>query len=343
MPTCSISTPDGEVGFVQGPNDHSILQAALASGVAFPYECSSGGCGSCRFTPVAGEFEVLWEEAPGLTRRDRRKGVQLACQTRALTDAQIDFRPDESCRPRIPPVRTVVRLSSRRPITRDITEYRLEAVDPGDRSGVRFLPGQYSVLENPSGVRRCYSMSNIADDAGVWEFQIKEVPGGEFTGWISTAGEGAELILEGPYGMAFLRPEAERDILCVAGGSGLSPMVSIVRGVAREAALSERRVHLFHGGRTPADLCPPEEIADTGLGERLRYTAVVSDVDSPQSGGWLGATGFVHEAVLETLGEEIRDMEIYFAGPPPMTEAMQRALMIDLKVPFAQIHFDRFF
>ncbi len=340
MSTHTVSTPDGGVSFEQREEHHSLLQAALAAGVGFPYECSSGGCGSCRYTPVEGDVEVLWEDAPGLTRRDRRKGVQLACQSRARGDVTIEFRPDEACRPRVPPRRRAVRMTARRPITRDITEYRFESAEPEAAS---FLAGQYAVLENPRGTRRCYSMSNTANDQGVWEFQIKEVPGGEFSGWITAAPEGTPLVLDGPYGMAYLRVEPDRDILCVAGGSGLSPMISVARGVAADPNLTGRRVYLFHGGRTPDDVCPPGEIDGIGLGPRLEYTGVVSDVDSPLSAGWQGPTGFVHEAVVAALGDRIGDMEVYFAGPPPMTEAMQRALMIDLRVPFGQIHFDRFF
>jgi toluene monooxygenase electron transfer component len=51
----------------------------------------------------------------------------------------------------------------------------------------------------------------------------------------------------------------------------------------------------------------------------------------------------VHELVEKTLGDDMPNYEFYFCGPPPMTEAVQRMLMIDYKVPFEQIHFDRFF
>jgi toluene monooxygenase electron transfer component len=52
----------------------TLLRAALRAGLSFPYECNSGGCGSCKFELIAGDIDVLWPDAPGLTARDKRKG-----------------------------------------------------------------------------------------------------------------------------------------------------------------------------------------------------------------------------------------------------------------------------
>ncbi|MGS0756713.1 hypothetical protein ACVBEH_20020 [Roseateles sp. GG27B] len=57
----------------------------------------------------------------------------------------------------------------------------------------------------------------------------------------------------------------------------------------------------------------------------------------------LAETGFVHELVRRTFGDAMPDHEFYFAGPPPMTQGLQEMLMLGHRVPFGQIHFDRFF
>ena len=323
--------------FEQGVDDPSLLHAALRAGIAFPYECSSGGCGSCRFKPVTGAVKTLWEDAPGLTARDSRNGYRLACQTRALSDLTIDVREDTGCKPVVPPRRVNAAVEDRRDLTRDIAEFRLRSKEPAS-----FRPGQYVLLEH-GGLRRCYSMSNTANDEGVWEFMIKRVPGGAFSSWLFDDAPGPSVTLDGPYGMAYLREDSERDVLCVAGGSGLSPMVSIARGIAEEAAFEGRALRFFYGGRTSADVCGEQELLALGLGSRLRFTAVVSDVDAAATNGWSGPTGLVHESVADDIGVAAREMEVYFAGPPPMAEAMQRLLMLDLQVPFEQVHFDRFF
>ena len=58
---------------------------------------------------------------------------------------------------------------------------------------------------------------------------------------------------------------------------------------------------------------------------------------------WNGATGFVHEAACSFLADRLAEIEWYCAGPPPMTQALQPALVLDHGVPVTQIHFDRFF
>lgn len=339
MSSRRIHVRDGDLWFEQQDDDYSLLQAALRAGVGLPYECSSGGCGSCRFTPGSGRLDVLWNDAPGLSRRDRRKGFQLACQSRATTDLEIDVHLDPSYQPAIRPEQSTIELSTVRQLTRDIREFSFT----GGRSA-RFLPGQYAVLENPGGTRRCYSMSNTPNEDGTWDFQIKLSPGGRFTEPLFGSSPGLSLILDGPYGLAHYRPDSPRDVLCIAGGSGISPMISIARAIADDAGDIKRRVHFFYGGRTAADICGEDELAAlAGLRDPVSFTPVVSEPDDPLSAGWDGAVGFVHEAVSRQIGTDAQAMEIYFAGPPPMAEAVQRVLMIDLKVPFEQIHFDRFF
>src|SRR5260221_10563636 len=97
---------------------------------------------------------------------------------------------------------------------------------------------------------RAYSMSNTPNGEGAWEFYIKQIPGGEFTGALfNKTVAGASLELEGPYGMAYLRRASDRPVLCIAGGSGVSPMLSIARMHARDH--SARPLHFYIGGGAP--------------------------------------------------------------------------------------------
>jgi toluene monooxygenase electron transfer component len=57
---------------------------------------------------------------------------------------------------------------------------------------------------------------------------------------------------------------------------------------------------------------------------------------------WSGAVGYLHEVALERFGEQLPQMEIYFAGPPAMATAVQR-MLVDAKVPQGQVHFDQFY
>ena len=80
-----------------------------------------------------------------------------------------------------------------------------------------------------------------------------------------------------------------------------------------------------------------------GFGERIVYHPAISMPELDPRGEWQGARCFVHELVPQVLGGALADFEYYMAGPPPMVEAAQKLLVADHKVPFQQIHYDRFF
>jgi len=337
MPIVQIHNSDAS--FEQTETHDSILRAGLAAGHGLSYECNSGGCGSCKFELIEGEVEELWPDAPGLTTRDLKKGRKLACQCRAKSDLVISMRTDESFRPSILPQRFQVTLESRRELTPDITEFRFHGPTPA-----RFLPGQYAMLSlsNASGPR-AYSMSNLANAEGIWEFWIRKKPGGRVTEPLFTLlAPGDQVTLQGPYGLAFLQAAVPRDVLCIAGGSGISPVLSIARGMLSDPTMAERKLHFFFGGRPPADICGLAELqALPGFAERASFHAAISE---PREGdGWDGAVGFIHEILAKVLGGTLRDFECYLAGPPPMVQATTRMLLLEQGVPAEQVHFDRFF
>lgn len=332
-----INSKDGST-FVQQASD-TILRAALRAGHGLSYECNSGGCGGCKFELQSGEIETLWAEAPGLTERDRRRGRHLACQCRALGDIRISAACADEYVPQLPPKRQRARLVGVTDITHDIREFRFESTLAAD-----FLPGQYAMLDLPGVTgERAYSMSNIANPDRHWHFQIRRVPNGQGTERLfDHLALGDEIGLDGPYGVAYLRTDSPRDLVCVAGGSGLAPMVSIARGAATAGLLKDGHLYFFYGARTVRDVCGESLLWDLpGFGERIHFIPVVS---SPQAGEtWSGATGYVHEQLAGALSAPMASYEFYFAGPPPMTQALQELLMLNHQVPFSQIHFDRFF
>lgn len=332
-----LNETDGSA-FVQSAED-TILRAALRAGLGPSYECNSGGCGGCKFELLDGEVETLWENAPGLSERDRRRGRRLACQCRARGAARIRMAAADEYRPVVPPRRQSARLQATRDITHDIREFVFQAENAAD-----FLPGQYAMLDLP-GVTgsRAYSMSNTANARREWHFQIRRVPAGEGTQVLFEGLKaGDEIGLDGPYGVAYLRRESPRDIVCVAGGSGLAPMLSIARGAIAAGLLADRRLYFFYGARTPADVCGEDMLRAEGVvGEKIAYIPVVSQPGTSEA--WSGATGFVHEALAQRLPQPLASYEFYFAGPAPMTQSLQELLMLEHQLPFGQIHFDRFF
>lgn len=336
MPDFHIQLEDG-TAFTCGAHD-TLTRAGLRAGLAMPYECNAGGCGTCRYELLSGEVEDMYPAAPALTERDRRKGRRLGCQSVPRSDltVRINLEPCAVAAPM--PRRLQATLTGTSEITHDIREFRFRLDQPA-----HFLPGQYALLEIPSVDRpRAYSMSNIADGGNEWHFQIRRVPQGKGTEALFERFEqGARLVIDGPFGNAFLRDDVARDIVCVAGGSGLSPMLSIARGMAASSALAQRRLRFFMGGRTDADIGGEMELrALAGFGSSITFHPAVS-MPEPQS-LWTGAVGFAHDVALAAVGDRPADHEWYFAGPPPMVMAVESSLR-NAGVPQQQLHFDRYF
>jgi len=319
----------------------TILRGALRAGLSLPYECNSGGCGSCKFELLEGEVKDLWETAPGLSERDLKKGRKLTCQCIPTEDCSVKLRMSKEEMPENKPVKSKATLYKINQLTDDMAEFCFKT-----EHAANFQAGQFALLDFP-GVTgsRGYSMNNLPNDNNEWHFIIKKMPGGSATGKLFEDYKvGDEIVIDGPFGLAYLRPEIERDIVCVGGGSGLSPEMSIVKAASKDPRYADRNIYLFYGGRTPKDICPPALIeADEDMKKHVKNYNAVSDVDAAKEQGWTGAVGFIHELLGDTLGDKLPNHEFYFCGPPPMTDALTRMLINDYKVPMEQIHYDRFY
>jgi toluene monooxygenase electron transfer component len=334
MPRISIQSGQETVTIECGL-DETLLLAGLRAGIGLPYQCCSGICGSCRFEIAAGEVQSQWLDAPGLSPRDRRLHRQLACQSRPLSDCAIRMRLDDRYIPAIKPRRMAGVLCSVETITRDI---RRVVVSTACRA--EFLAGQFVLFHLPDvALPRAYSMSNTPNGEGAWEFYIKQIPGGEFTeALFNKTAVGASLELEGPYGMAYLRSASDRPVLCAAGGSGISPMLSIARALARDR--STRPLSFYIGGRAPGDVSALLPIAEAACGAcTFHLGAAVSD--AVPAADWNGEIGLIHALVERDLAARLKDFDIYLAGPPPMVQACL-SMLSRREVAADRVHYDAY-
>ena len=79
-----------------------------------------------------------------------------------------------------------------------------------------------------------------------------------------------------------------------------------------------------------------------GYGDRIFYHPVVSAPDTDDEARWTGRVGFLSDVAREMFADCLAQFEIYFAGPPAMAEATLR-MLVDMKVPPDQIHYDQFY
>ena len=344
MPAFAITIAGSEASF-SCHDDDTLLRAGLRAGLGISYDCNVGACGSCKITIVEGEFEVLRPDAPGLSARDVRKGRQLACQCRPKSDCTLNIRLHDALAPPIVPKMLTAELVAKRPITHDMIAFEFATREPAE-----FLPGQYALISVP-GVPspRPYSMSNLANGEGRWSFAIRRVPDGQATAFLfDELTLGQRIALDGPYGNAYLRPPSDRDIVCIAGGSGLAPMMSIAKGAAMDAAW-KGRTHFFYGARTGEDLLPAGLFDDAiSAHDRFHLNMAVSEADTGNGTYKADFEGLVHEMADQFMcdapsGAGWDNSEIYLAGPPPMIDAAVQLIALERKADISRIRYDRFF
>ena len=335
----TIRIAGSEQHYACEPGD-TLLRAGLRAGIGLSYECNAGSCGTCKVDLLSGELDDLYPQAPGIKQRDRDRGRRLACQSVPRGDCTIKTRVADLYTPKHQPRRMAARLEATRDITHDIREFSFST-----DAAAHFLAGQYAMLCLPGApTPRAYSMSNTSNGDRLWQFMVRRTPTGVVSNALFDLPTGIEVELDGPFGLAYLREDSERDIVCIAGGSGIAPMVSILDAAAEHEHVRHLGAWLFYGGRGPKDVPAISQVLKSHhLESRLEWHPVVSVPALAEGTDWNGEFGFVHELLPRKLPRPLPEYEYYFAGPPPMIEATIRLLVAENKVPQSQLHFDRFF
>lgn len=305
-----------------------LLDALRDAQVPVSYSCEAGRCGTCRCRVLQGE--VIDSGRPQQNPLDVGEGCVLACQTFLTQSCAIEIpEPDEVV---VHPARIVkATVQAVETLTHDIRRVLLQPAKP-----IGFSPGQYAQLQFTPEHVRPYSMAGVPGD-GTLEFHVRVVPEGRVSGYVAQRLKpGDSVRVSGPLGTAYLRRRHEGPMLCVAGGTGLAPILSIVRGALAEGLRNP--VHLYFGVRSPRDLYGLDWLAD--LQRRhpaLQLHVVVASGGDPRE----QRCGPVTEAIEQDL-QDLQGWRAYLCGSPPMVEAAA-ALARRKGLEPARIHADAFY
>ncbi|MGV3628594.1 MAG: 2Fe-2S iron-sulfur cluster-binding protein [Betaproteobacteria bacterium] len=323
-----------------------ILYGGLADGINLPYECGSGTCGTCKARVTAGQIDDLWPEAPG-RKYLKQPGEFLMCQCTARGDISLEvtnfvYTADPgACRPLSG--RGVVR--NPRLLTRDVIAFSIELTESCD-----FDAGQFMVVQVPgvSGYRG-YSMVNFERGAKRLDFLVKKKPGGGASEWLFKGGiESQSVEWFGPLGAATFFPALAKNLLLIAGGSGIAGMMSILSRACQEHYFDQYRGHVFFGVRGMKDAFFLQELAQfqSEFPQKLAVTIALSDEVAPVGvsdyPGLMFDRGFVHEVAARHMKGKYQNMRAYLAGPPPAVDAAIRVLLLEAKLTADNIRYDKF-
>ncbi|MDO5603660.1 MAG: FAD-binding oxidoreductase [Paracoccus sp. (in: a-proteobacteria)] len=229
-----------------------------------------------------------------------------------------------------------------------ITSFYLAATDDAPLWPAR--PGQYLTLRipGPAGpVLRTYSISNPVDAGDVYRISVKReagangAPDGVGSVWLhDNLHEGDEIEVAAPRGAFFLDEDSTRPVLLLAGGVGLTPLLSMLHRLAAEGERPVWMVHASENGAVQALRGEMVELA-AASGGRIRYTGVLRNPgDGDHAAGIVDAQGVVDRPLLQRL-LPLDDYQVYLCGPQPFMVAMWR-LLTDMGIAPERIAYEFF-
>lgn len=317
----------------------TVLNGAVRSNIDFPHSCKAGGCGACKCKLLSGKVKELTDKSYLLSKEEIANNFILGCQSIPKSHVEIALPVNTT---RLSTIKG--EITKQTPLTHDISEITLTLESP-----LHYLAGQYAELSpaDSSLPARSYSFAHACPDseseAGTKEisFFVRAVPNGKMSNWLLSENSlHATLLVKGTFGEFYLR-ESPKPMVCIAGGSGLAPLISIL-----EEALNQQKKTLSHqrdvllllGARTQRDLYYQEQIdlIKSQWSGSFKFQAVLSD--EPADSGWQGLRGFVTDHISKELATEA---EGYFCGPPPMIDAAIKQ-MASYGVSSEHIFFDKF-
>ena len=238
------------------------------------------------------------------------------------------------------PWKGVLRIKSIFDETPTVKTFRLMEAS-GASIPFTFLPGQYaSIVSEIDGqkVRRSYTISSSPTQRDYIELTIKrEEFGLESRHMHDHARTGDLLEITAPVGNFFFTGAEAKGIVLIAGGVGVTPMMSVLRDLTDRSY--EHEIHFIHAAKTPADLIFREEVLYLASRHpKVHVTAIVSEA---QGTDWTGHVGHLTPEIIAECVPDIEQRRIHLCGPAPMMDAVKYALT-QLKVPPEQVKTEDF-
>jgi Na+-transporting NADH:ubiquinone oxidoreductase subunit F len=313
----------------------SLLAGLAGNGVFIPSACGGNArCGYCKIRVASPQEAPTQPELALLSEQEKMSGIRLACQTKPGKDIAIEI-PEELFSVK----RFSGKVARKVMLTYDILGLRIDLSNPAT---IEFKAGQYLQLKSmpyqgKAAVLRDFSIASPPSQKKSIELMIRKIPNGIFTPWaFETLKEGDSISFSGPYGK-FGPSEGESPMLCIAGGSGMAPLWSILRDLREKK--SNRRILYFFGALTQKDLFLIDELKKMEK-ELPAFTFIPALSNEPADSSWTGERGLITEVAARHI-TDCPDFEAYLCGSPGMIKACM-ALLKKCGIADERILFDKF-
>jgi stearoyl-CoA 9-desaturase NADPH oxidoreductase len=203
-----------------------------------------------------------------------------------------------------------------------------------------YRAGSFVTLQLPIEGRvlqRSYSLSSAPSEPGSIAFTVKRVPGGLVSNWISDhVRVGDVLSLSAPAGRFVLPRELPPKLVMISAGSGITPVMSMLRQLLAERAATQ--IVFLHFARTPRDLIFHDELVRLASDQpNVQLAFCVERADE----SWTAARGRFSLELLASVAPEFRELPIYLCGPSGFMRGVTQALA-QAEADLSKLRYERF-
>jgi Na+-transporting NADH:ubiquinone oxidoreductase subunit F len=353
-----------------------LLNVLADQGIFVSSACGGGGtCAQCKVQVYSGGGDILPTERGHINNREAREGWRLSCQVAVKQNMTIDV-PEEA----LETSKWECTVRSNRNVATFIKELVLELPTGED---VNFKSGGFIQIEVPphelkystfdieeeyhadwdkynlwrfasnvtEPVYRAYSMANYPGEKGIIMLNVRvatpppraaeDVPPGKVSSYIFNLKPGDKCTISGPYGEFFIK-ETEAEMVYIGGGAGMAPLRSHIYELFKNMN-TQRKVSYWYGARSMREMFYEDEFEQLAT-DNDNFSLHVALSDPLPEDNWTGATGFIHQVLLDDYLKDHpapEDCEYYICGPPMMLQAA-RKMLDDLGVESENIAYDDF-
>lgn len=296
MNDITITFADGETMVFPAIAETTVLVSAEKAGNALAHNCRAGTCRTCTGKTAAGDDALLCVTPA--------QGGFAAAVPYNRTDV-------------VPPTLRRAKINRFSKVSRSVWEIRYRLQFP-----LPFLPGQYVEVMFPGmDTFRRFSMANAPLEKEQ-VLHVRDLPGGAMSDYLTNRAKPEDAFtVRGPFGVFYLRA-TRRPKLLVAGGTGLAPLMSILRGM--DVRNRDIPLAIIAGSASAEDAYALEELHD--LARQLSLEVITTAMTASE--GWRGGSGTPVEALsrIKTIAFDANS-EAYLCGPPGMVEAARVRLI----------------
>jgi cytochrome-b5 reductase len=211
-----------------------------------------------------------------------------------------------------------------------LCSYRFSLPRPTDILGLpigqHISVGAYLDPTKKDPSMRSYTPISSDNDSGFFDLLIKSYPQGNISRYVAGLKIGQTMKVKGPKGAMVYTPNMVRHFGMIAGGTGITPMLQVIRAVIRGRVEGDKtEIDLIFANVNQEDILLKEDL-DALAREDAKFRIHYVLNNAPE--GWKGGVGFVTpQMIKELLPAPAKDVKILLCGPPPMIQAMKTAVV----------------